>query len=74
MVPLSGPTEFMESVKPPENLNWTGNVDCEWGRFKQRFMLYLKALGLDDKPDARLIALLLTVAGPQALGCMGKWE
>lgn len=57
----------MESVKPPEPLNWTGNVDCEWRTFKQRFNLYLQALGLDNKPDARKIALLVTVAGPQAV-------
>ena len=57
----------MERVKPPEPLNWTGNVDCEWRTFKQRFNLYLQALGLDTKPDARKIALLLTVAGPQAV-------
>ena len=57
----------MVSVKPPEPLNGTGNMDCEWRTFKQRFMIYLQALGLDDKPDARLIALLLTVAGPQAV-------
>ncbi|KAE8291509.1 Retrovirus-related Pol polyprotein from transposon 17.6 Protease [Larimichthys crocea] len=57
----------MESVKPPEPLNWTGNVDCEWQTFKQRFKLYLQALGLDTKSDARKIALLLTVAGPQAV-------
>lgn len=30
-------------------------------------MLYLQAIGLDNKPDARKIALLLTVAGPQAV-------
>ena len=57
----------MESVKPPDAVNWTGNVDCEWRTFKQRFMLYLQAVGLDSKPDARKIALLLTVAGPQAV-------
>lgn len=57
----------MESVKPPDPLNWTGNVDCEWRTFKQRFNLYLQALGLDNKSDARKIALLLTVAGPQAV-------
>ena len=57
----------MVSVKPPEPLNWTGNVDCEWRTFKQRFMLYLQALRMDDKPDARLIALLLTVTGQQAV-------
>ncbi|XP_035769105.1 GTPase IMAP family member 8-like [Neolamprologus brichardi] len=49
----------MDSVKPPDAVNWNGNVDCEWRTFKQRFMLYLQALGLDSKPD--------TVAGPQAV-------
>ncbi|KAI3354316.1 hypothetical protein L3Q82_018847, partial [Scortum barcoo] len=64
----SGPkTEVMESVKPPDAVNWTGNVDCEWRTFKQRFMLHLQAVGLDSEPDARKIALLLTVAGPQAV-------
>lgn len=57
----------MESVRPPDAVSWTGNVDCEWRTFKQRFMLYLMATGLDDKPDAHKIALLLTIAGPQAV-------
>ncbi|KAI3355026.1 hypothetical protein L3Q82_017850 [Scortum barcoo] len=57
----------MESVKPPDAVSWTENVDCEWRMFKQRFMLYLQAVGLDSKPDAQKIALLLTVAGPQAV-------
>ncbi|KAL1264137.1 hypothetical protein QQF64_004492 [Cirrhinus molitorella] len=57
----------MESVKPPDAVNWTGNVDCEWQTFKQRFTLYLQAVGLDKESDARKIALLLTVAGPQSI-------
>uniref|UniRef100_A0A8C6LCJ1 ribonuclease H n=1 Tax=Nothobranchius furzeri TaxID=105023 RepID=A0A8C6LCJ1_NOTFU len=57
----------MDSVRPPEAVVWTGNVDCEWRSFKQRFMLYLQAVGLDSKPDVRKIALLLTVAGPRAV-------
>ena len=56
----------MDSLKPPEPLNWSGNVDCEWRTFKQRFTLYLQALGWDTKPDADKIALLLAFAGPQA--------
>lgn len=57
----------MESVKPPDAVNWTGNIDCEWRTFKQRFTLYLQAVGLDESSDARKIALLLTVAGPQSI-------
>lgn len=58
---------MMESVKPPDAVNWAGNVDYEWRTFKQRFMLYLMAVGLDEKSEKRRIALLLTVAGPQAV-------
>lgn len=57
----------MESVKPPDAVNWTGNIDHEWRMFKQRFTLYLQAVGLDEASDARKIALLLTVAGPQSI-------
>ncbi|XP_048054388.1 uncharacterized protein K02A2.6-like [Megalobrama amblycephala] len=57
----------MESVKPPDAVNWTGNIDCEWRTFKQRFTLYLQAVGLDEQSDARKIALLLTVTGPQSI-------
>lgn len=58
----------MESVKPPDAVNWTGNVDCEWRTFKQRFTLYLQAVGLDEESYARKIALLLlAVAGPQSI-------
>ena len=42
-------------------------MDSNWRSFKQQFELYMAAIGLDDKPDARKIALLLTVAGPQAI-------
>ncbi|XP_054864601.1 uncharacterized protein K02A2.6-like [Amphiprion ocellaris] len=57
----------MESLKPPDAVNWSGNVDCEWRTFKQRFSLYLAAVGLEEESDTRKIALLLTVAGPQAV-------
>lgn len=63
----NSPTDVMESVKLPDPLNWTGNEDCQWQTFKQRFTSYLQAVGLDAKPDARRIALFLTVAGPQAV-------
>ena len=64
----------MESVKPPDAVNWTGNVDYEWRTFKQRFMLYLMAAGLDEKSDARRIALLLTIAGQQAVEVYNTFE
>lgn len=57
----------MESVKLPDAVNWTGKIACEWRTFKQRFTLYLQAVGLDEALDARNIALLLIVAGSQSI-------
>ncbi len=57
----------MDAVKPLESLKLTGNVDISWRTFKQQFTLYMQAVGLDDESDSRKIALLLTVAGPQAI-------
>lgn len=55
----------MESVKLPDAVNWSGNIDCEWRT--QRLTPCLQAVGLDDTSDAHKIALLLTVAGPQSI-------
>lgn len=57
----------MDAMKPPMQLKLTGNVDANWRAFKQWFQLYVSAVGLDSKPDERKIAMLLTIAGPEAL-------
>lgn len=49
-------------------------MDSNWRCFKQQFGLYMAAVGLDSKPDARKIALLLTVAGPQAIEVFNTFE
>ncbi|XP_072770488.1 uncharacterized protein [Nerophis lumbriciformis] len=54
-------------LKPPEKLRLSGNVDSNWRTFKQQFQLYMAAMALQDKPDARKVALLLTIAGPHAI-------
>lgn len=54
-------------LKPPESLKLAGNVDEHWRTFKQQFHLYVAAMGLEAQPDARKVALLLTIAGPQAI-------
>lgn len=64
----------METLRPPEGLKLVGNVDSNWRCFKQQFELYLAALGLESKSDARKIALLLTVAGPQAIEVFNTFE
>lgn len=57
----------MEGIKPPGNLLLDGNVDENWRSFKQRFLLYLTAIGASSNSEERKVALLLTVAGPQAI-------
>ena len=57
----------MDGIKPPESLLLEGNVDENWRAFKQRFLLYVTAIGASEADGARKVALLLTVAGPQAI-------
>lgn len=64
----------MDTLKPPEGLKLVGNVNSNWRSFKQRFELSMGAIGLDTKSDTRKIALLLTVAGPQAIEVFNMFE
>lgn len=48
---------MMEAVKPPGPLKLTGNVDAS----------YIAAVGVDQRADKRKIAILLTVAGTEAI-------
>ncbi len=57
----------MDTVKPPGPLKLTGNVDANWRTFKQHFQLYIAAVGVDQRAEERKIAMLLTVAGPEAI-------
>ena len=57
----------MEHMRLPEGMIFQGNVSDNWIRFKQRLTLYMEAVNLDSKPDKRKIAVLLTVAGPEAI-------
>lgn len=45
----------------------TGNVDANWRTFKQKFQLYIAAVGVDRRAEERKIALLLTIAGAEAI-------
>ncbi|KAG7504108.1 hypothetical protein JOB18_000611 [Solea senegalensis] len=64
----------METLRPPEGLKLVGNVDSNWRSFKQQFELYLSATGMDNKSGPRKIAILLTVAGPQAMEVFNTFE
>ncbi|CAN7976724.1 unnamed protein product, partial [Ixodes persulcatus] len=57
----------MDVFKPPEGLNLTGNVAENWQRFKQRVELYLRATETTKRTDEQRAAILLHVAGLDAI-------
>ena len=59
-------------MKPPKEIIFRGNIDDNWIRFKLRLTLYMEAINMDSKPDKRKIAVLLTVAGPEAIDVFNK--
>ena len=64
----------MDVIKPPEPLKLTGNIDYAWKLFKQAFQLYLTATGANDKSGERKVALLLTIAGTQAIAIFNTFK
>ncbi|KAJ8029680.1 hypothetical protein HOLleu_29132 [Holothuria leucospilota] len=57
----------MERYKPPPPLSLQGNLAENFKRWKQRFQLYLEASELSTKPEKHQCAVLLHVAGDEAL-------
>jgi len=57
----------MEQFKPPTALNLDGNSKENWKRWKQKFELYMKAVGADSKDDDVKVAILLHCIGDDAL-------
>lgn len=57
----------MEAIKPPGPLKLSGNVDANWRTFKQQLTLYVLAVGQSEAADERKIAMLLTIAGVDAV-------
>jgi len=57
----------MDAIKPPGPLKLCGNMNANWRTFKQQFELYVVAIGQAAAVDERKIALLLTIAGADAV-------
>lgn len=57
----------MNQIQTPPNLSLIGNLHENWKRFKQRFELYIQAIGAEKKSDEQKIGLFLTVAGPETI-------
>lgn len=57
----------MDAIKPPGPLKLCGNVDANWRTFKQQFTLYVLAIAQPEAADEWKIAMLLTIAGVDAV-------
>ena len=58
----------MPFAKPPEPLEiLMGNPAHSWGKWKQKFEIYLKAIGASKKPDEMKVGLLLNHIGEPCL-------
>lgn len=57
----------MEHMKPIGPLRMDGNVAENWRKWKQRWVLYAKASGVDSKDEETQCAVLLHTIGEEAL-------
>ena len=66
----------MDVLPPPSVLELTGNVAENWKKFKQRFQLYIDAIGVSKKDDKQLTSILLHVIVEPALDVYNtfKWD
>ncbi|XP_063233061.1 uncharacterized protein K02A2.6-like [Bacillus rossius redtenbacheri] len=55
----------MEGLKPPGPFTFDGDLANNWKRWKQKFLIYMKATGGDGKDDGIKIATLLHVLGEE---------
>ena len=60
-------TKKMDKLKPPHELKIAGaSLADRWERFLEQFRWYLAAVAEDDADNRKKVAILLTVAGPEA--------
>ena len=57
----------MNKFRPPEPLQFEGNLSEQWDRWKQQFQLYLTATESDDKEENIKTSIFLTCIGKQGL-------
>lgn len=57
----------MEHVKPIGPSRMVGNIASNWQRWKQRWVLYAKASGVDAKDEETQCAVFLHTIGEEAL-------
>lgn len=57
----------MDALRQPPPLVCSGNLEVNWTRFRQRLDIFMLATGFSTKTPAEKVALLLHVAGEEAL-------
>lgn len=57
-----------QGLPPPQSLDLSsGNISVNWKKFKQRYLNYVIATGINEKEDATQVATFLTVVENEAL-------
>ena len=57
----------MDQLNKPSALSLSGNLSENWRKFIQQVEIFLQAAGKDQESDAVKIAILLNLAGPDAI-------
>lgn len=67
---------MMEQVKLklPSQLELSGDIAVNWTKFAQRLELYFQATGEETESDKTKVAILLTVAGTEAIDLFNTWS
>ncbi|OCT95534.1 hypothetical protein XELAEV_18013221mg [Xenopus laevis] len=63
-----------DSLHPPALVKFVGNIEEAWKIFKQRLLLYMKATNTRTLPSVHKVALLLTIAGEEALQIFNSFQ
>lgn len=64
----------MQALQPPPVLQLTGNVAENWRKFKQRFELYLTAIGADEESAKTKASVFLHIVGEEALEVYNNFQ
>ena len=64
----------MDKFQPSSRLELSGNVATNWRRFSQQFNLYLVAIEKSTASDDTKNAILLTIAGTEAIDVFNTFQ
>lgn len=59
--------------RPPDPLVLDGNISENWKRFSQKFKLFTKATGLDEKDEEKQVACFSSLVGDDGLNLFNSF-